>query len=84
MATYQIHVNERMSIGKNLIGLLRSMPEAVSFETPVAREKQTKSKLYKDLDCALREVKEMVDGKKPKKTLDEFLSGCCKTKDTNL
>jgi hypothetical protein len=74
MASYQIHVNERIAVGRNLIGLLRSMPEAVSFETPAVRTKPKESGLYKKLDCAFREVKEMVDGKKPKKTLDEFLN----------
>jgi hypothetical protein len=74
MATYQIHVNERMTLGKNLIGLLRSMPEAVSFETPAEQTKPKKSKLYKDLDCAFREVKEIMDGKRKRVTIDEFLN----------
>jgi hypothetical protein len=32
MATYQIHVNERVAVGRHLVELLRSMPETVSFE----------------------------------------------------
>ena len=73
MASYQIHVNERMAVGRNLIGLLRSMPEAVSFEAPAERTKPKKSRLYKRLDCAFREVKDIMDGKRKRVTLDEFL-----------
>jgi hypothetical protein len=74
MATYQIHVNENMAVGKNLIELLRSMPEAVSFETPVARTKPTRSKLHKDLEGSFREVREIMNGQRKRVTVDEFLN----------
>jgi hypothetical protein len=73
MATYQIHVNEKMTVGKNLVELLRSMPEAVSFETPVERVKPRRGKLYKDLDRSLSEVRDIMDGKQPCVTIDTFL-----------
>jgi hypothetical protein len=73
MATYQIHVNERIAVGKSLLELLRSLPEAVSFETPGGRVKPKRSKLYADLDSSLHDVKEIMTGKQPRITLDAFL-----------
>jgi hypothetical protein len=73
MATYQIHVNEKMAVGRNLVELLRSMPDAVSFETPVRQVRSKRSKLYNDLDCSLREVKGIMDGKQKRVTIDAFL-----------
>jgi hypothetical protein len=73
MATYQIHVNENISVGRNLIELLRSMPETVSFEPPVTRAKPARSKLHKDLECSFREVKEIMDNQRKRVTIDEFL-----------
>ncbi|GHT61881.1 hypothetical protein FACS189451_04890 [Bacteroidia bacterium] len=73
MATYQININERMALGKNLVALLRSIPEAVSFETQVKQETQEKSEVYKSLERAFRDVRDMMDGKKREKTLDELI-----------
>jgi len=72
MATYQITFNERMALGKNLIALLQSVPEAVTFETPPKKEAK-KSDLYHRLDSALADVRLMMDGKKKKKTAQVFL-----------
>jgi hypothetical protein len=73
MATYQIYVNERIAVGKNLVELLRSMPEAVSFEMPAGRVKPKRSTLYNDLDGSLHEVKEIMNGKQQRITIDAFL-----------
>jgi len=68
MATYSVYINERMSIGKAMLALLRSIPQAVSIEMPAQ-----KSRLYKELDSAFKDVKLMIDGKKPKQSLDNFI-----------
>ena len=83
MAVYQIRINEKMSLGKNLVAYLQSIPQIVTFEKPI--EKQApKSELYKSLDRAFADVRLMMDGKKRKKTAQEFLSeirnGKCITK----
>jgi len=39
-----------------------------------AKKKEEHSPLYYDLQSAFRDVKLMVDGKKPKKTIEEFLA----------
>jgi hypothetical protein len=72
MATYQIQINERIAVGKHLVALLRSMPDAVSFKQHKAVP-AAKSKLYNSIDHGFRDVRLMMDGKKRKKTLDEFL-----------
>ena len=72
MATYQITFNERMALGKNLIALLQSVPEAVTFETPPKKEAK-KSDLYHRLDRAFADVRLMMDGKKREKTLAELI-----------
>jgi hypothetical protein len=72
MASYQIRINERTSIGKEILTKMQSSPEVFSFEKKL-QAKPAKSKLYRDLQCAFREVKEMVDGKRKRVTADEFL-----------
>jgi hypothetical protein len=72
MATYQIQVNERIAVGKNLVALLRSMPDAVSFEKTKSSSVK-KGELYKSIESGFRDVRLMIDGKKKKKTIDEFL-----------
>jgi hypothetical protein len=54
--------------------MLSAVPEAVSFEKVKPAAKVEKhGLLYYELQNAFRDVKLMVDGKKPKKTIDEFL-----------
>ncbi|GHT55579.1 hypothetical protein FACS189446_7060 [Bacteroidia bacterium] len=72
MATYQISINERTTLGKNLLGLLMSMPKTVSFEKKKT-VKPEETQLYKDLQEAFHDVKLMTEGKKPKKSLDELI-----------
>ena len=75
MATYQIQINERMHLGKNLVAYLQSIPQIVTFQRSEPKEKTISSKeLYGRLDCAFRDVKLMIDGKKRKKTLDELIN----------
>jgi hypothetical protein len=77
MATYQIQVNEHSSFGKSLLAMLSAIPETVSVKKIEQKESAKKaekhSPLYYDLQEAFRDVKLMVDGKKRKKTAEEFL-----------
>ena len=72
MATYQIQINERTSLGKSIVTLLHSVPQAVLLKKT---EEKTASEfnLYDSLDRAFADVRLMIDGKKKKKTAQEFL-----------
>jgi hypothetical protein len=83
MANYNITINEKMSLGKSIVTFLHSIPQVVTFEIPKKKEKP-KSKLYRDLESAFADVRLMMDGKKPKKTLDEFLEEIRKEKANEL
>jgi hypothetical protein len=72
MASYHIRINEKMEIGKSVVAFLQSIPQVVTFEMP--KEKPApKSELYHSLDRAFADVRLMMDGKKRKKTVEEFL-----------
>jgi len=75
MATYQIHVNERMLLGRSLVAYLQSIPQIVTFQKSKTKEEETISpeELYGNLDSAFRDVKLMIDGKKRKKSLQELI-----------
>ena len=72
MAVYQIRINEKMSLGKDLVAYLQSIPQIVTFEKPIEKQ-ATNSELYKSLDRAFADVRLMMDGKKRKKSLDELI-----------
>jgi hypothetical protein len=72
MATCRIQINERTSLGKGVLAMLKSVPSGVViFETPSKPTK--KSRLYKSLESGFRDVREILDGKQKKQTLREFL-----------
>ena len=72
MAVYQIRVNEKIAVGKSLVAFLQSIPQVVTFEKPTAKT-TSKSELYEGLGNAFADVRLMMDGKKKKKTVEEFL-----------
>jgi len=72
MASYHIHINEKMSLGKSLVAYLQSIPQIVSFEMPKEKPAPS-SELYTSLDRAFADVRLMMDGKKRKKTLAELI-----------
>jgi hypothetical protein len=72
MATYSITINEKMSIGKNLIAYIQSIPQAVTFKR-LRKKEEKKSWLYYELKSAFTDVKLMMDGKKREKTIEELL-----------
>ena len=73
MTTYQIQIDERMSLGKSLIAYLQSIPQIVTVTKTEEEETIPMDELYGNLDSAFRDVKLMVDGKKKKKSIEEFL-----------
>jgi hypothetical protein len=75
MATYQVHINESLPFGRNLLAMLYSAPtEAVTVKSLPAKTKPEDTALYKNLQEAFRDVREIIDGKQARVTLDEFLN----------
>ena len=72
MATYQIQVNEKTSLGRSLIALLQSVPQVVTFAKK-ERKPAPKSELYHSLNRAFSDVRLMIDGKKREKTAQELI-----------
>ncbi|MDR1982130.1 MAG: hypothetical protein LBQ39_11020 [Tannerellaceae bacterium] len=84
MATYQIHINEKTSQGKNIVALLKSATDIVSFEAPVKKRTARKNVLYKGVESGLKDVRQILDGEQPKKTLKEILREEWWSKNNNL
>ena len=75
MNTYQIQINENMPLGQSIIALLRSVPEVVSFNIQHAEKIVTKNdKLQKNLSSGFKDVREIIDGKQKRTTIDEFIN----------
>ncbi|MCL2650822.1 MAG: hypothetical protein FWD60_07335, partial [Candidatus Azobacteroides sp.] len=70
MATYQVQINERTSLGKSIVALLHSVPQAVLLKK-TEEETASEFNLYDSLDRAFADVRLMIDGKKKKKTAQE-------------
>jgi len=80
MTTYQLQINEQAPLGQSIIALLQSANEVVtSFVKKKEKRELTyeevvnKSELHRSLDHAFADVRLMLDGKKPEKTLDELI-----------
>jgi hypothetical protein len=74
MATYQLQINERTSVGKSILTLLSAVPGAVTLEKIKPAKAERHSPLYYQLESAFKDVKLMMEGKKKETTLDEFLA----------
>jgi hypothetical protein len=83
MATYQVQINERTSLGKSAVAFLRSIPQAVKL---IRTKEKPKSdfNLYESLDRAFADVRLMMDGKKRKKPLDELIEELRRERDNEL
>ena len=80
MTTYMIQINEQNPLGQSIIALLQSAKEAVPSVVKKREKREltyeevlNKSDLHRRLDGAFRDVRLMLDGKKPKKTAQELL-----------
>jgi Zn-dependent M16 (insulinase) family peptidase len=66
--TYQIQINESAPLGQSIISLLRSASGVVSFNP--ARN----AKVLKSLKSGFKDVREIIDGKQERTTIDEFIN----------
>jgi len=75
MNTYQIQINENVPLGQSIIALLRSATEVVSFNVQ-KKEKivSQNDKLQKSLKNGFNDVREIIEGKQEKTTIDEFIN----------
>ena len=62
MKILQIQINDAIPLEKSTLALLKSMPEAVSFPQNTA----------KGMESGLKYVREIIDGKQERTTLDDF------------
>ncbi|MDR2138496.1 MAG: hypothetical protein LBP50_02970 [Tannerella sp.] len=74
MVTYQLQINDSIPLGKSILSLLKSVPDAVTLIPIREEKKETHSPLYYELESAFQDVKLMIDGKKKEKTIEEFLA----------
>ena len=73
MTTYQLQINESTSLGKSIIALLQSVPQAVKLQKT---ESDTNELLLSRFEKGLKEAKMMKDGILPKKPLSELYENC--------
>ena len=66
--TYQIQVNESVPLGQSIIALLKSASDVVSFSSI------KNDKVEKSLKSGFKDVREIMDGKQKRTTIDEFIN----------
>jgi hypothetical protein len=66
--TYQIQVNESQPLGQSILALLKSASDVVSFD--YARN----DKLHKNLKSGFSDVREIIDGKQERTTINDFIN----------
>jgi len=66
--TYQIQINESMPLGQSIIALLRSASDVVSFDF------SRNNKIQKSLKSGFKDVREIMDGRQKRTTIDEFIN----------
>ena len=66
--TYQIQINESVPLGQSIIALLRSASDVVSFTAT------HNNKVQKSLKSGFKDVREIIDGKQERTTIDEFIN----------
>ncbi|GHT69791.1 hypothetical protein FACS189452_10540 [Bacteroidia bacterium] len=73
MAAYQIYIDETNVLGKSIVALLKSATEVITFKNPIKQSIPKKDFLYQSIDSSFKDVREMLDGKQPKKNLKTVL-----------
>jgi len=75
MNTYQVQINESVPLGQSIIALLRSATEVVSFSVQKTEKTDSRNdKLQKSLRNGFNDVREIIDGKQKRTTIDEFIN----------
>jgi|GEM_PF-2058692 len=74
MNSYQIQINESVPLGQSIMALLRSATGVVSFNMQKTESFANQNdKLQKSLRSGFNDVREIVDGKQKRTTIDEFI-----------
>ena len=76
--SYQIQINESVPLGQSIISLLKSASDVVSFQS--ARS----DKVQKSLKSGFKDVREIIDGKQERTTIDEFINELRNNTDQNF
>jgi len=75
MNTYQIQINESVPLGQSITALLRSATEVVFFNVQeTGKIVAQNNKLQKSLRSGFNDVREIIDGKQKRTTIDEFIN----------
>ena len=75
MNTYQIQINESVPLGQSIVALLRSATDVVSFNVQKTEKTVNQNdKLQKSLRSGFNDVREIIDGKQKRTTIDEFIN----------
>ena len=75
MNTYQIQINESVPLGQSIIALLKSATDVVSFNVQKTEKVvNPNDKLQKSLNSGFKDVREIIDGKQERTTIDEFIN----------
>jgi len=74
MNSYQIQINESVPLGQSIMALLRSATEVVSFNVQKTENLVNQNdRLQKSLRSGFNDVREIIDGKQKRTTIDEFI-----------
>jgi hypothetical protein len=65
--------NYNLAIPSSDVNLFKTLSAKMGWTFKKAKTKEKHSPLYYELDHAFKDVKLMIDGKKPEKTIEEFL-----------
>jgi hypothetical protein len=85
MNTYQIQINESMPLGQSIMALLRSATEVVSFNMQKSEKTVNQNnRLQKSLKNGFNDVREIIDGKQKRTTIDEFINELRNNTDQNF
>ena len=85
MNTYQIQINENVPLGQSIIALLRSATEVVFFNTQKTEKIVSRNeKLQQSLRNGFSDVREIIDGKQERTTIDEFINELRNNTDQNF
>ena len=75
MNTYKIQINESVPLGQSIITLLKSATEVVSFNVQKTEKTVNQNdKLQKSLRSGFNDVREIINGKQKRTTIDEFIN----------
>jgi CheY-like chemotaxis protein len=69
---------------RQFLKFVRTLPFVTVKEEEAVAKSESEFNLYESLDCAFAEVKLMMDGKMPKKSLDEFIEELRKEREDEL